>query len=75
VNCELAKRVMAKAELREIIRGFVETTPDSHKPSIAGSLKPTEDSKTVQIDPQDPSKAVRIGIARTLIGLHGSPRT
>jgi hypothetical protein len=60
-NCELAERAVAKAELRSIARDLVETAPDSRKPSIAGSFKPTEDSKTVQVDPQDPSKTVRIG--------------
>jgi hypothetical protein len=60
-NCELTERTVAKVELREIVRDLVETTPDSHKPSIAGSFKPTEDSKMVQINHQDSSKTVRIG--------------
>jgi hypothetical protein len=44
-----------------MVHDLVESAPDSRKPSIASSFKPTEDSKTVQIDPKDPSKTVWIG--------------
>jgi hypothetical protein len=68
-NCKLAEWAVARAELYKIARGLVETAPDSRKPSIAGSFEPTEDSKTVQVEPQDPSKTVWIWHrARSKIG-------
>jgi hypothetical protein len=60
-NFELAERAVAKVELHQIIHDLVETTTDPCKSSVAGSFKPTEDSKMVQVDPQDPSKMVWIG--------------
>jgi hypothetical protein len=42
---------VAKTELQMIAHNLAETAPDSRKPSIAESFKPTEDLKTVQIDP------------------------
>ena len=64
-NRKIAELAVAKVELEEIQReiraGAEAAALDSKKASPAGSFKPAEDSKTVPVDPNDPSKTVRIG--------------
>jgi hypothetical protein len=39
----------------------VEDAPDHNEPTLSSSFRLTEDTKAVEVDPNDPTKTVRIG--------------
>ena len=64
-SCEQASRAMAVAELDELCRAGAKGPLDSNWASASGTFKSTEDTKTIQVDPEDPAKIVQIGTTLT----------
>ncbi|XP_034594591.1 uncharacterized protein [Setaria viridis] len=59
-NCELATQTIHYLQFFEIQQIMQEMAPDSNKASTSRAFKPTEDTKAVQIKPEDSNKVARI---------------
>ena len=60
-SCDLATTVIRSQEILAIQKATKETALDFNKGSTSGAFKPAEDTKVVQVDPEDTTKTVRIG--------------
>jgi hypothetical protein len=61
-NLNIVAAVVRASELRTIQTTVAEVTPESiTRKQSTGAFKPTEDTKAVQVNPEDTSKTVRIG--------------
>lgn len=60
-SIELAAAAVAAVELEQIRRDAPLVPAGEAEPSTSGTFKSAEDTKVVQIDPEDPAKTVRIG--------------
>ncbi|XP_025825294.1 uncharacterized protein LOC112900676 [Panicum hallii] len=61
-SCDLAAAAFRSLELKSIQLANAEVVPDLAKSkSFVGTFKPVEDTKTVQVNPDNASKTVRIG--------------
>ncbi|XP_066355049.1 uncharacterized protein [Miscanthus floridulus] len=58
---ELATVVVNSSELPRLGESLVPAAPDFNQPTPSSAFRPLEETKTVGIDPVDPSKMVRIG--------------
>jgi hypothetical protein len=61
--CELASAVIASTELTCLRQEVHEAALDSDGSKPSTSFKSAEDTKAMEIDPEDPAKRVRIGVA------------
>ena len=62
-NCSLAAEQTAAAELDSLKSAIAEATPPTKKALASTSFQSAHNSKSVQIDPEDPAKTTRIGTA------------
>src|ERR1041384_3966756 len=62
-SCELASTIVASTELRKLREDTVETVPDSNKSSDTAAFKPVEDLRSIELDPEDPSKTIQVRTA------------
>jgi hypothetical protein len=55
---KLATAIANSAELQKLRRMVKESTPDTNEPTSSSAFCPTEDTKVIGVDPNDPTKAV-----------------
>ena len=58
---ELATMVVNSSELPRLGESSVPAAPDCNQPTSSSAFRPLEETKTVEIDPTNPTKTVRIG--------------
>ena len=58
---ELATAVINSAELPQLRNSSTLVVPDYNKPTSLTAFHPIKESKSVEIDPTDPTKTVRVG--------------
>ena len=58
---ELATTVVNSSELPRLGESSTPVVPDYNKPTSLTAFRPLKETKTVGIDPTDPTKMVRIG--------------
>ena len=58
---ELATAVINSAELPKLGNSLTPAVPDCNEPTSSSAFHLTEETKTVGIDPADPTKMVQIG--------------
>ena len=59
---ELATVVVNSSELPWLEESLVPAAPDCNQPTSSSAFRPLEETKTVRIDPTNPTKTVRIRI-------------
>ena len=58
---ELTTTVVKSSELPQLGESSVPAAPDCNQPTSSSAFRPLEETKTVGIDPTNPTKTVRIG--------------
>ena len=58
---ELATAIINSSELLQLEESSTPVVPDYNKPTSSTAFRPLEETKTVGIDPTDPTKIVWIG--------------
>ncbi|XP_066337320.1 uncharacterized protein [Miscanthus floridulus] len=58
---DLATAVVNSSELPRLGESVLPAAPDCNQPTSSSAFRPLEETKTVGIDPADPTKMVRIG--------------
>ena len=58
---ELTTAVVNSSELPQLRESSAPAVPDYNKPTSSMAFRPLKETKTVGIDPTDPTKTVRIG--------------
>jgi hypothetical protein len=58
---ELAIVVANSAELKRLHETLVEGIPDCNEPTSSSASRSPEDTEAVEIDPNDPTKTMRVG--------------
>jgi hypothetical protein len=62
-HIELAATAVAATELRELSLQATSASPGPAMPPLSDAFKATKDAKAVQIDTEDPTKIVQIGVS------------
>jgi hypothetical protein len=57
---ELTTVITNSAELKRFRETVVEDAPDRNKPTLSSAFRQTEDTMAVKVDPNDPTKTLRI---------------
>jgi hypothetical protein len=58
---ELATALANSVELQQLQRIVTESAPDSNELTLSSAICTTDDTKVVGVDPNEPTKTVRIG--------------
>ncbi|XP_025815581.1 uncharacterized protein LOC112892662 [Panicum hallii] len=58
---KLATIIANSAKLKRLREAAVEDAHDHNEPTLSSALRLTEDTKAIGVDPNDPTKTVRIG--------------
>jgi hypothetical protein len=58
---KLATTVANSVELKRLHETVVEGIPDRNEPTPSSAFRPTEDTKAIGVNPNNPAKTVQIG--------------
>jgi hypothetical protein len=59
-NFEDATAVANSSELKRLHETVVEGVPDHNEPTLSSAFRPTEDTKAIEVNPNNLTKTVRI---------------
>jgi hypothetical protein len=57
---ELATAIANSVELQKLCQTVAEGAPNSNEATSSSAFRPTEDTKAINVDPNDPTKTMRI---------------